>query len=287
MSYARGDVTKLRNTTKNGAGALYDPDDIELRITRPSGAEETRTYPPSGDIVREDVGLFYSILDLTEDGSWLYRWVSKGQEIGDAAAGNLFVGPDAFFDPFLDEDFTVADIWARSPTLKARYPGGIGDGDFVLAVAAVAPLVGSITGRNIAGKEDGEDVPAHLREVALRAMALKTEQFIQAVGSAKLRKSSLSRGNLASFSAGSYSESYFGPGQMVSSKKLDPDPVLADFLWALCTEQAKLEWIQLWDPEAYPSGEMSVTAFEYGDRPNYSGGPGSLPGALGPGPDGW
>ena len=129
--------------------------------------------------------------------------------------------------------------------LKGRYPGGIGDGDLVLGVAAVAPLVGSITGRNIAGKEDGEDVPAHLRELALRGIALKTEQFLQAVGSVKLRKSSLSRGNLQSFSAGSYSESYFGPGQMISAKKLDADPVLADVLWALCTQQAKLEWLQL------------------------------------------
>ena len=100
MSYARGDVTKLRNTTKNAAGTLYDPDEITLLITRPNGASEERTLPPSGDIVREGLGLFYSILDLTEDGSWLYRWLSEGEEIGDAAAGNLFVGPDAFARPF-------------------------------------------------------------------------------------------------------------------------------------------------------------------------------------------
>jgi hypothetical protein len=287
MSYERGDVTKLRNSTKTAAGTPYDPDDITLLITRPNGEVEERTYPPSGDIVREGVGLFYAVLDLTEDGSWLYRWLSQGQEIGDAAAGNLFVGPDAFFDPFPDEDFTVADIWARSAMLKGRYPGGIGDGDLVLGVAATAPLVASITGRNIAGKEDGEDVPPHLHELALRAIALKTEQFLQAVGSVKLRKSSLSRGNLASFSAGSYSESYFGPGQMTTAKKLDADPVLAEVLWALCTDQAKLEWLQLWEPDAYPSGEMSVTAFEYGNRPNYSSSPGGLPSVLGPAPDGW
>ena len=170
---------------------------------------------------------------------------------------------------------TASQLRQHSPYLKAQYLEGDGDTELELLASITAPLVGSLTGRAIAGNE-GEEVPAALLPLAFRAIAMKTEQFDAALGSRKSRRRSMNRGNLASFSAGSYSESYFGPDQAMKAKRLDPDPILAELLWALCTDAKKQEWLELWDPEAYPSGEGGLRSFEYGNRPNYGpvGGPG-------------
>jgi hypothetical protein len=262
-----GDIKKLTVAITDEDGALGNPDSLKLEVQRPDGEILTQHWP-GGDITEEVLGSFFARVELTEAGAWQYRWQATGIQFNER--GTLFVGIDTITaDPFPAEGFTVAEVWGRSPMLKSRYPSGAGDGDLVLAVAVVAPLVGSITGRSIAGM-GGEAVPEAMQELALRAIALKTEQFISAVGTAKGRKLSLNRGNLASFSAGSYSESYFGPGQMISAKKLDADPILAEVLWALCTEQAKLEWLSIWDPADYPLGTASVVSYEYGNRPNYS-----------------
>ncbi len=163
---------------------------------------------------------------------------------------------------------TASQLRQHSPYLKAQYPDGDGDADLELLASVTAPLVGSLTGRSIAGSE-GEEVPLALLPIAFRVIAMKTEQFDGAVGNVKARRLSMNRGNLASFSAGNYSESYFGPDQAMKAKRLDPDPILSELLWALCTPERQQEWLELWDPEAYPSGVGGLRSFEYGNRPNY------------------
>lgn len=167
---------------------------------------------------------------------------------------------------------TPDQIRERSAFLTARYPSGAeGDAGLALLLMVTAPLVGSLTGRNIAD-EEGEEVPPAKVPIAIQVIAMKTEQFDSAIGTVKGRKRSLTRGNLASFSAGSYSESYFGPAQIMAAKQLDSDPVLSELLWALCTDQRKQEWLEFWDPEDYPSGVGQFVSFEWGNRPNYSSG---------------
>jgi hypothetical protein len=172
---------------------------------------------------------------------------------------------------------TPDEIRQHSPLLKDRYPDDADDPSLELLVAITAPLVGDMTGRSIGGSE-GEEVPAGKRVIATRAIAMKSEQLDSAVGTVKGRKRSLGRGNLASFSAGSYSESYFGPDQAMRAKQLDADPLFSELLWSLCTEDKRLYWLAIWDPDNFMvEAEGGVVSFEYGNRPNYSGG----------GPSGW
>lgn len=162
------------------------------------------------------------------------------------------------------------ELRQHSALLSTRYPAGKAENDEALKLLAsiTAPLVGDMTGRAIAGTE-GVEVPTSKLVLARQVIAMKTEQLAAAVGTTKDRKRSLNRGNLASFSAGSYSESYFGPDQALRAQRLDSDPILAELLWALCTEEKRLEWLAQWDPENFPSGTASIVSFDYGNRPNY------------------
>lgn len=164
---------------------------------------------------------------------------------------------------------TPSQLRRHSALLEDRFPESSGDDALALLALITSPLVGELTGR-IIGEFDGEeDVPPALVPVAERVIAMKTEQLDTATGTVKGRRRSMNRGNLASFSAGSYSESYFGPEQALAAKRLDADPILAELLWSLTTPAKKQEWLEFWDPADYPCGEGGLIAFEYGDRPNY------------------
>jgi hypothetical protein len=97
----RGDSVKLSTGKILVEGKLADPEKVTLTIIAPSGEEETRTYPPEeeaeeeGEIVRESEGLYYSYLDLTETGSWEWRWEGVGGAQL-AEPGNLYVTSDGF-----------------------------------------------------------------------------------------------------------------------------------------------------------------------------------------------
>ena len=269
MSYDIGDVKKLSLATTGADGKPADPTTVVLSVRQPDGT--TATFSLAGStVIKDSTGLFHVNLPLTEAGVWQYRWNAGGAVVL-VEPGALVVGTDPLTEAFVEADFTVGEVWARSPYLQNRYPTGGADQIVDMMVKSVAPLVASMTGREIAGVE-GEPVPPSLRELELRALALKAESLDNSFGSYKARKRSISRGNLASFSAGSYSESYFGPQQALAAKQLDPDPVLSEVLWALCTEQRKLEWLNLWDPVNYPLGEGGFVSFEWGNRPNYSTG---------------
>lgn len=207
MSEDIGSVKRLRvHEIKDDDGVLADPDSIVLSVRAPDGTMSIYIYEASSSeeprIMRTGTGDYFFRLQGTETGAYEYRWKWSGGADGEES-GTLYFGVNPLLEPFPDGTFTAAEVWARSLTLKARYPQGSGDGDFDLLVAAVAPLVGDMTGRAIAGTE-GEEVPEDKREVALRVMAMKTEQFDAALGSTKARRRSLNRGNLASFSAGAY-----------------------------------------------------------------------------------
>lgn len=176
---------------------------------------------------------------------------------------------------------TPDQLRAQSALLTERYPKATDGADEQLELFAsvTSILVGSLTGREIGGftseNPQTEDVPAAMVPLAIQCVAMKTEQLVLSTATGRDRKRSINRGNLASFSAGSYSESYFGPEQAMRSKQLDSDSVFSQLLWALCTEAMKLYWLSFWEPDAYPQGVASIEAFEYGNRPNYS--PGNYP----------
>jgi hypothetical protein len=160
---------------------------------------------------------------------------------------------------------TAKEVKARSPVLAAQFPEEADEAVLDTLIEVTAPLVGSLTGRIIAGTE-GEDVPVALRPLAVMAIALKTAAMFPDGASAEAAEEAVANSKLRSISAGSWSESYFGPGDAAQAKQLDLDPTLASLLWALCTEEKKAEWIGLWDPNNAP-GFSVVESFDYGQRP--------------------
>jgi hypothetical protein len=264
MSHDIGDTSRLRLVdVLDEDGKAADPGELKLEIRRPDGEVIVREWPSGSEIVKESTGNFNSLVLWDEAGAWEYRWLaSEGVTVKEG--GTVYVGIETMDTPFPDEDFTVAEVWARSPLLQTRYVRGSGDPELVLRVATAAPLVGSLTGRIIAGTE-GEAVSDGMKELALSAIAMKTEQLDSAVGSVSSREEALERSALRSISAGSWSESYWGPGEAAQGKQLDTDPTLASLLWALCTEQKKGEWLELW--EGKEKGFSVVEAFAYSQRP--------------------
>lgn len=158
-----------------------------------------------------------------------------------------------------------AEIRQRSPLLADAYPAGEpGDSELQRRINVAAPLVGSMTGRAIAGTE-GEEVPDGLLELAREAIALKTNQLHSALGTLENAEDALDRSGLRSIAAGSWSESYWGPGEAAQAKQLDNDPILASLLWALCTEDKKHEWEELWSGKE--KGYSVIESFNYSARP--------------------
>lgn len=258
-----GDIKKLTcSAITDEDGNVGNPDSLRLEVRRPDGEMLIFVWP-EGAITEDKEGTFSCRVELTEAGAWEYRWRATGIQFSER--GTIFVGTDTIdADPFPGEDFTVAEVWGRSPMLKGLYPDGAGDGDLVLLVAAAAPLVGSLTGRIIAGTE-GEAVPDGMLELAFRAIAMKAEALYGAVGTQDARIDGIERSRLRSIAAGSWSESYWGPGEAAKGKALDPDPALAEILWALTTEAKREEWRELW--EGTPRPASAIEAFNYSSRP--------------------
>ena len=172
---------------------------------------------------------------------------------------------------------TPTEARQRSALLTEKYPADDGhefDTALTSLLAAASQLVASLTCRQIgtAGGTGTTDVPVELRELAMRAVVLKAEEFdVQWGGSAASRSKTIGSGNLASISAGPWSESYFGPGEAVTAQALSLDRSQHELLWALASEECKQKWMLLWTGEAEPAG--AVEAFEYSQRPGgYPGG---------------
>lgn len=166
---------------------------------------------------------------------------------------------------------------AQSALLTKRFPhGDPGDEELELLASITSVLVGAMTGRELGGYTalipPSEPVPPAMMPLAIRDIAMKTEQLVLATGTAKDRKRSVNRANMAGFHAGHYSETYFGPKQALHEQRLDPDPLLHELLWALCTPAMQVYWLQFWDPKNFPAGQATIESFDYGNRPNYSAG---------------
>lgn len=183
----------------------------------------------------------------------------------DATGGIELTTPEAASGSGVFLPPAPADVRGRSPYLKQRLPSTPVNADTEQtlreAVLDATAIVESLTGRDLSaplGTEDGVD----LDRLALRAVTLKTERIVAGEGSFKERKGAISGTRLKSFSAGPYSESYFGPGDAASAGALDLDPVLAEVLWALATEAKRQEWLYLWG-KAPAAPFAAVQQFDY------------------------
>jgi hypothetical protein len=170
---------------------------------------------------------------------------------------------------------TVEEARKRSDYLTQKFADPADNEELAEWIAAAEGLVSSLTGRAIGVEATGEPVPAHLVALAKRVIVIKIESMVAGLGGTFAeRRSSVSSGNLASFSAGAYAESYFGPEVASKAGMLDPNPMIADMLWALATEEKREEWLMKWQGIEAPAA--MAQSFEWGQRPGgYSGWPGS------------
>jgi hypothetical protein len=159
---------------------------------------------------------------------------------------------------------TLEAVRLASPLLTERYPEPAKDEDLQQLLDEVVPVVASLTCRAI-GPEGtpGDEVPDWLRPVAVRAIALKAEGY--ALGRDSKSRGKAIRGvRLRSFTAGPYSESYFGPDEAARAKVLDPDPAVNEVLWTLATEDCRARWLALWSGTQVPA--TAIQAVDWGSR---------------------
>lgn len=176
---------------------------------------------------------------------------------------------------------TAEEIRERSPLLRSRYPEGEDSADLTAVIEDSAVVVAELTGRLIAPYAEGEEVPAGLVGVAVRAVARMAELMDTEAAAANADVTARGR-RLRGFTAGPYSETYFAPGEVVIAKgsrpQFSPDPTLDRLLWALATQEARDALMAAVTGEHAPAG--AVAAFDYRRM-------GGRVGSGLTGPDGW
>ena len=95
-TYDIGDTTTLTGSFANSDGEATDPTAIQLLIRTPAGVETEYTY--SDDITRDAEGEYSMVYELTESGTYYYRWVGSGSIVC-ASEGFLKVRPSRFTNP--------------------------------------------------------------------------------------------------------------------------------------------------------------------------------------------
>lgn len=182
---------------------------------------------------------------------------------------------------------TRAEILQRSRLLRGRYPVDEPDGgdDLTVDIADATLLVAGMTGRSIGGT-DGEEVPTALVPAAWRAIAIKAEK-IDVTSAPDAAEEAASGRVLRTITAGPWSESYFSSAELIAMSRragavgvpqLDPDPVMAELLWQLATDDMRDEYIMLFTGRNTPAG--SVTQIDY-RRQGGGYGPSPRPGGMG------
>jgi hypothetical protein len=162
---------------------------------------------------------------------------------------------------------TVEEVRKRSDYLATKFPDPTGTEELEEWIAAADGLVASLTGRAIGPESPGEEVPKSLVALAKRVIVVKIEAMVTGLGgNFAERRASVSSGNLASFSAGAYAESYFGPEVASKAGMLDPNPMIADMLWALATEEKREEWLLKWQGVEAPAAMVQSFDWSQGGR---------------------
>lgn len=149
----------------------------------------------------------------------------------------------------------------RSDYLKTLFPPDPLDPEVEDALREVVgdatALVESLTCRTL---DAALAADARLARLAVRAVTMKAER-VGSIWAAKARRASIRSLALKSFTAGPYSETYFGPEEATSLKALDPDRELHEVLWALATEECRERWLALWTGVHEPASAVQEVAW--------------------------
>lgn len=90
-----GDLPKVTATFINDTGALVDPDTITAKIKKPDLTITTLVYGVDAALVKDSVGIYHVLIDLTQSGNWFYRFIGTGTRQV-ANEGTIFVQSSNF-----------------------------------------------------------------------------------------------------------------------------------------------------------------------------------------------
>jgi len=77
--YDLGDRVRVSAAFKNAEiQAAIDPDVINLSVRSPAGMVTTYTHGVDANVVKDDVGRYYAMVNANAPGFWFYRWWSAG-----------------------------------------------------------------------------------------------------------------------------------------------------------------------------------------------------------------
>jgi hypothetical protein len=162
---------------------------------------------------------------------------------------------------------TVDQLQAISPFLLERADADLeplANEAAAIASMLTARIIGPVSGETSFGCPF-EEVPEWLQPVATRAVASMMEVAVNSVSLASRTKAGSKE--LASFTAGPYSESYFSPEIAAKAMRLHPDQLVNDSLMALLTACARAYWLRVWGVEEAGVGAGAAMQFDYRGRP--------------------
>jgi hypothetical protein len=85
--YQVGDLVRISAVFRDIAGALVDPSTVSLKVTKPSGTQNTYTFALS-QVIKDSTGNYHYDASADAAGLWRYTWSSTGS--GQAAENGEF-----------------------------------------------------------------------------------------------------------------------------------------------------------------------------------------------------
>lgn len=77
MFYNIGDVVRVRGTLTDASDVAVDPSTVSVKVRPPTGSTLTYTYALA-TVTKEETGIYYKDISVTESGKWYYQFVSTG-----------------------------------------------------------------------------------------------------------------------------------------------------------------------------------------------------------------
>ena len=73
-----GALVKVTGIFTDEEGDSLDPTAVKMSWRTPAGVNTTKVYVTDAEVVKEEPGEYYVLLDANESGLWYYRWWSTG-----------------------------------------------------------------------------------------------------------------------------------------------------------------------------------------------------------------
>lgn len=87
-SYDEGDLVRCEGRFTDADGGAIDPDTVTFYVQTPGLITTSYQYGVGAHVVREEAGVYYTLVDVDEAGRWYYRFEGDGD--GQAAREHYF-----------------------------------------------------------------------------------------------------------------------------------------------------------------------------------------------------